>query len=480
MSNTQFPYLVTGDRVIDLAYRIALGDLVGNILPSKTRLLEEDRPVILAGLAYNRPWTRDAAINTWNGAGLLFPDVTLHTLLSTLARVNGKLRIGGQYWDAIIWTVGAWWQYLYTGDKGFLTTSLEAVRNSLDHLEETEFDADLNLFRGPACYGDGVSAYPGVYANTYGNSSSILDWPRANPQRVSRPGYGLPMHALSTNCLYYQAFVLADRMARELAVSPQADWLVKAEALKESIHRHFWNADAGHFRYLVDQFGGCDHQEGLGHAFALLFGLANEEQAEAVLRHQHAAPAGIPCVWPTFSRYELEKNKTFGHHSGTVWPHIQGFWGSAALVFGKLDTFEFELRQLAKHACRDSQFTEIYHPVTGEAYGGLQEAGEKGIVEWPSCPRQTWSATALIRMVLMGLLGMVFEEDGIRFSPGVPKGFQQIRLRYLPYRDMVLDICVEGAGTQIAWFRINGKTMDSPYLPATGTGEQSVQIKMSQ
>ena len=39
-------------------------------------------PVILAGLHYDTPWTRDAAINAWNGGSLILPEVSRNTLLS--------------------------------------------------------------------------------------------------------------------------------------------------------------------------------------------------------------------------------------------------------------------------------------------------------------------------------------------------------------------------------------------------------------
>ena len=473
--SSRFVNLRTGDRDIDRAFRIAIGDLVGNIVPYKSGLLDRPRAVFVAGLDYDRPWTRDAAINTWNGAGMLLSGVTHNTLLSTLERTEDTTRIAGQYWDAIIWTIGAWWQYLYTGDKEFLALALEATRNSLALLESTEFDASINLFRGPAVYGDGIAAYPDVYVT--GRSSSILDWPQFNPQDTSKPGYGIPMHALSTNCVYYYAYVLAERMASELGVPPDPTWSAKAEALKEAINRHFWQPHKGCYRYLVDPFGGCDHQEGLGHCFVLLFGIADAEQAEAIFRNQHVTPSGIPCVWPTFARYESADGMSFGRHSGTVWPHIQGFWAHAAASYGKADLFEHELKKLARHACRDSQFAEIYHPISGEIYGGMQES-DQGIREWKSCSRQTWSATGFVRMIFMGLVGMTFEPDSIYFKPLLTERFKHVRLSHLPYRGMFLDIQIEGPGTQIAEFRINEQPVHPPILPATGAGEQRITIRM--
>src|SRR4029450_475655 len=113
--NTPELHIATNIPSVNRAFRIALGDLYGNITPFHDGLLEQAKPAVLAGLDYDTPWTRDAAINTWNGMGLLCPDVTRNTLLSVLERADGKVRIGGQYWDAIIWVTGAWAQYTYTG-----------------------------------------------------------------------------------------------------------------------------------------------------------------------------------------------------------------------------------------------------------------------------------------------------------------------------------------------------------------------------
>ena len=89
------PSLTTDNRTIHDAYRIAIGDLVGNVAPYQSGLLERPVPVILAGLDYGTPWTRDASINAWNGASLIVPQVARDTLLSVLKRTDGGVRVGG-------------------------------------------------------------------------------------------------------------------------------------------------------------------------------------------------------------------------------------------------------------------------------------------------------------------------------------------------------------------------------------------------
>ena len=286
------PYFRCDNEQINKAYRLAIANLFANILPFKDGILEKEEPVIIAGLGYVTPWTRDAAINTWNAGGIICPEISLNTLKSVLEKNENGYKIAGEYWEAIIWTTGAWYQYLYTGDREFLEMAYNATINSLTYFEETEFDVDKNLFRGAACYGDGVAAYPDIYASH--GQSGIISFADMK-EYCHEKGVGIPMMTLSTNCLYYNAYVIADKMAEEL--SKAKCYEAKAQAMYDAINHHFWSEEKGNYLYLIDEFGGCDHEEGLGSAFAILFGVADEEKINKILQNQYITEKGIPCVW---------------------------------------------------------------------------------------------------------------------------------------------------------------------------------------
>ena len=126
----------------------------------------------------------------------------------------------------------------------------------------------------------------------------------------------------------------------------------------------------------------------------------------------------------------------------------------------------------------------------GLPYGGLQEGGGNDkthhdygisgylIGEWQSRVRQTWSATGFLRMIFQGLMGMGFSPEGISFAPLLPEGYTHVRLSFLPYRDMLLDIHLTGSGRKVAQFKINGEVSAEPFLPATGKGQINVHITM--
>ena len=334
----------------------------------------------------------------------------------------------------------------------------------------------MGLFRGPAVYGDGVAAYPDCYSP--GGTSSILDWVKANPKKKAPNGFGIPMLSLSTNCVYVQAYRIAGWMAGEYGDDSDSMYEQRADQLEARIRESFWNPALGTFNYLFDSEGICDHQEGLGHAFAILFQIAKDEQADSVLSKQHSTHFGIPCVWPTFQRYSSLGG--YGRHSGTVWPFISGFWGEAALQQGRMDLFEREFLSLTENINRSGQCAEIHHPDTGEVYGGLQENGTGPLgMDWVSCTRQSWTATAYLRLLLNCLFGMKFSENGIRFSPCLPKDVEKVEIRGIRYRDCELNLIVEGHGGRIMDYARNGEVSE-PFLSADMRGEQDIRINLSE
>lgn len=349
----------------------------------------------------------------------------------------------------------------------------EAVENSLEYFENTEFNEELNLFRGPACYGDGVAAYPDVYAQH--GQSGIITFATENKDLCDEKGVGIPMYALSTNCLYYYAYVLADKMAGELGAT--AKYTEKAQNMYNAINKVFWNEEKGTYNYLFDKFGGCDSQEGLGISFAILFDIADDRKKELIFKNFKTTDYGIACVYPSFSRYDTPDGLGFGRHSGTVWPHVQGFWADAAAINRKNEIFDKEFTLQTENAVRYYQFAEIYHPTTGEIYGGLQERWGTGITSWNSEPHQTWSATAYLHNVYCDLVGMNFTTKGINFSPVSIRLVKNMELKNFRYRDAVLNIKISGNGKEIKSFKIDGQECE-PFIPCDATGVLQVEIEL--
>ncbi|MFM8766076.1 MAG: MGH1-like glycoside hydrolase domain-containing protein [Spartobacteria bacterium] len=514
------PTLKTGDFQLDRAFRIAMGDMLGNVIHYRSGLLEKPAPCLAAGLSYPDPWTRDTALNTWNGAGTLIPGVMKNTLLSCLTRGDasagmgegcndvagskvppGMVSISGQYWDRVIWAVGAWAFYCQSGDREFLALALEAVRNSLPYLEENEWDGEKQLFRGGACIADGLGAYGDIYSNV--KDSGIYQWPEKNPDKRHPKGAGLPVMALSSNCLYAEAYRLASVMAGELGLEADPHWEGMRKKVIEGIQTNLWDAGGGFFRAYTDPWGGSGpHQECLGNCFALLFGIATGKQRALIVKNQPFLAYGPPAVWPDFPRYAKAdvpiqhcppgrpdiaaenlvlsqfpniRNGLAGH-GGIVWPLMMGIHGEAVLQEGCGDLFDRELKLIAEVFCRAVQCPEIIHPDCGAPGGAVVEVGGTAdtIDRAVSCYRQTWSATSYLRMILHGIFGLEFLPQGLRFHPRLPCGIGHAELIGLPWRDALLHIELTASAAKSVM--LDGQPLSGGILPADLAGEHRISL----
>ncbi len=470
------PVLRTGHRRIDQAWRCAIGDLLGNIRPYPSTWAGGDRPQILAGLFYDDPWTRDAAIQAWNGAGLLVPEAARDTLLGCLVQDGGAWRIGGQQWDAAIWITGMWAYIRQTGDRALIAPALAAARASLDGWERTAFNPATGLFHGGGCYLDGVSGYPDRYADTVDGAGGIEHWQPRDPALAAAPAR-FPAMVLSTNCVYARAYDDAAALALAAGADPGA-WPAKAAALRAAIDRALWDEARGTYRFLADAWGGSDRQEGLGLALAILNQVADPARARRVLATARRSPAGLASIFPDWERYAGQGPGIVGRHAA-VWPHINLFWADAAARCGDRATFSGEFLALAKRTAENGHFSEVIHPETGRPDGGRQEGGRtpQGGIRWTDFApwgRQTWCATGYLRVVLRALFGLRFQLDGLRLtSPLLPDGVAQAALDGLRWRDAVLDLRVVGAGSGA---RLDGRPLAQPLLPAGLAGRHTVEL----
>ena len=128
---------------------------------------------------------------------------------------------------------------------------------------------------------------------------------------------------------------------------------------------------------------------------------------------------------------------------------------------------------------RDMQFVEIYHPLDGRIYGGIQELGDNPRYKWISCPRQTWSATGYIRPFLLGLAGLRGAPDRLSFAPHLPAGLSHLALEGFRWQGRRLDVTIDGTGTHIAEFRVNGTPRPAPIIEASESGDVAVTIRLA-
>lgn len=465
------------------AWHISVGDIMCNLRLHAGGLQQDSVPALFAGTDYYGPWSRDGSINVSNWAALVAPGACRALLNSSLTQdAKGRLVFAGEYWDNLLLTRAHYDYYLVTEDTSLLHEAYLATINTLADREVMEFDSVTGLFRGAAGFNDGISGYPDLYANTgtYAGGqwvSNIKKWVEepSNASIKAQKGFGLPLMPLSTNCVYYQAYATLPLLAKAGKKPVSPGWQQKAQALKAAINKELWLEQEGWYAYFKDHTGLSKHQEAMGMAYAILFGVANDDQAKRMMRTKVQTPAGIPCLWPGFSRYDAYKQpantdptlgrwtKHYPRHAQTVWGMNMGLWAHAAAKVQDSASFVFQFQQMRRKANRDRQFRELYHPDNGLPYGGVQENNDGKLELWKSMEHQVWVATGYQRALLQGMLGMELQPDTLVLKPFLILPENQMRrlhLSGLRIQGHQFDINVVGRGKQVKQCIVNGEMVE--------------------
>lgn len=443
------------DRRIQGCYDAAVDNLLNiNTVPcdhttyNSTGLLKSGW-MFRAGGDYDTPWTRDAAVNTWNAGRFLAPEVARNTLLAVCTPDEDGLPIiqpDSQKWDRIIWVIGAWQYYLSSGDREFLEIAKGITERSLAQLKRERFDEKIGLFRGGSFFNDGIAGYPRDLYEPGMDSSFVGDHPKCDR-----------IFCLSTNVLFCEALRIFSRMGGD-----KEEWL----ALRENLLRRFQNPD-GSLSYIIYPDGRRDNSKELaGHAFGVLFGLFPGE----VLGHLERGKYGIPSIMPPFPG--LFSEECPGRHNNLIWPFLNGFYIQAAAKFALVKDVETELDTLTE--LFSDGFREIYSPYDGRPHGGYQIGGDGCTGHlWHSCVDQTWSATGYLAAILHGVFGICTEEETVEFHPCVPEKLADSALYGLTIRGWTLDIHIHGFGTTIERMTLDGIPVLNP-IPCGTPGTTQV------
>lgn len=436
---SQKPRYTSGQPLVDALFALATDEAIQNIEPDTT---------FRTGAKWGGVWTRDISYSIFLAFSYHEPEVAKNSLMKKVKRDRIIQDTGsGGAWpvstDRVVWAVAAWEIYKVTGDKNWLETVFPIIKNTVEDDNQVIYDASTGLYKG---------------------ESSFLDWrEQSYPKWMSNKDI-YESENLGTNVLHYQINSILVEMAKELG-QPADEFEVYARTLKESINSNLWLANKGFYsQYLYGRSGltASPRFETLGEALAILFEVADTNQAQSIVENAPLTTFGVPCFYPQIPGIEP-------YHNNAIWPFVQAYWNLAAAKSGNEAVLTHGLASIYRAAALFLTNYENMVADNGDFEGTAINSDH-----------MLWSMAGNLAMVNRVLMGLNFETNGIRFNPVIPEVFGGAKkLENFKYRNAVLTIEIEGFGNKMASIKLDGDELENGFLPATLDGEHTIKIVMN-
>lgn len=398
------------------------------------------------GRSWAGVWTRDVSYSTLLAMALVQTESARKSLeckLNSRGRIIQDTGTGGSWpvsTDRIIWAVAAWEIYKVTGDEAWLDKIYPAIKCSLEDDILTDYNPVTGLVKG---------------------ESSYLDWREQEYPLWMDPSDIYNSENLGTNCVHYRALRILAEIERLKGGVDAGRYDAFADKIKEGINRHLWMEDQGFYaQYLYGRqfLTSSPRSETLGEALAILWGIASDEQAGRICAKMANQDYGTSCFFPNIAGIPP-------YHNDAMWPFVQAFWMRACKAAGNEKGVLHSMAAIWRNA--GLFLTNKENMVI---YNGKWQGTEI------NSSNMLWSLSGNLSVVYSILFGMSFETDRLCFTPFVPRSMEGIRtLKGFPYRNATLDITVEGFGSGISAFYLDGNPTEAQ-IPASLEGSHTIRI----
>ncbi len=435
---SRYPQLRSSNRLHNAIYNMGLDEMVNAVEPDTT---------LRTGKEWAGVWTRDVSYSIILSMSYLQPEASM---ISLRHKVNANGRIiqdtgSGGAWpvssDRMIWAVAAYELYKVTGDRDWLEYIYPVIKNSLDD------DMDVTYKNG-----------------LVNGETSFIDWREQSYPKWMQTADIYASQAQSTNAVHVAALDVLSKIAAELGHADEAKtYADRARQLNENIQKRFWMADKG---YMAMYSYGREfpilnpRSETLGQAFAIIYNQLPADRAASITQNVPVTPFGPAIFYPQIKDMPA-------YHNNALWPFVASYWTLANAAVGNeqgtLEGFGSVFRPAALFATNKENFVLDNGDIATEL----------------NSSNMLWSLSGNLALTHRILFGIRFETDGLHFAPFVPKALAEKRsLEGFTYRDALLNITVNGYGSKIKSFTVNGQQQADAIIPANAKGKLDIVIEM--
>lgn len=436
---SMYPRLTTSNTLHAAVFNMGLDEMVNTVEPDTT---------LRTGKEWAGVWTRDVSYSIILSMAYMQPEASK---ISLMKKVNANGRIiqdtgSGGAWpvssDRMIWAVAAYEVYKVTGDKEWLKFIYPVIRDSFEDDFKVVYNAESGLVRG---------------------ETSFIDWREQSYPKWMQTADIYNSEAMNTSVVHAEGLRILSKIADELGKKKEAKrYAEAAKSLTDAINRVFWMDDKGY--YAMYTYGRENmilnpRAETLGESLAILFNVASPERAKIISQSNPTTPYGVAIFYPQISDMP-------SYHNNALWPFVASYWTLACAKAGNeqatLQGFGSVFRPAALFATNKENFNLDNGDIATEL----------------NSSNMLWSLSGNIALTCRILFGINYEDNGLSFSPFVPKVMADNRtLSNFTYRDAKLNITVKGHGQHIKSFMLNGKEC-KPFIPADIKGVNEIVIEM--
>ena len=436
---SMYPRLTTSNTLHAAVFNMGLDEMVNAVEPDTT---------LRTGKEWAGVWTRDVSYSIILSMAYMQPEASK---ISLMKKVNANGRIiqdtgSGGAWpvssDRMIWAVAAYEVYKVTGDKEWLKFIYPVIRDSFEDDFKVVYNAESGLVRG---------------------ETSFIDWREQSYPKWMQTADIYNSEAMNTSVVHAEGLRILSKIADELGKKKEAKrYAEAAKSLTDAINRVFWMDDKGY--YAMYTYGRENmilnpRAETLGESLAILFNVASPERAKIISQSNPTTPYGVAIFYPQISDMP-------SYHNNALWPFVASYWTLACAKAGNeqatLQGFGSVFRPAALFATNKENFNLDNGDIATEL----------------NSSNMLWSLSGNIALTCRILFGVNYEDNGLSFSPFVPKVMADNRtLSNFTYRDAKLNITVKGHGQHIKSFMLNGKEC-KPFIPADIKGVNEIVIEM--
>lgn len=340
----------------------------------------------------------------------------------------------------LVWTAAAWEVYNVTGDKKWLKTAMNVCAASLDSTLKIMAIPDKAVVCGPAGYN---ANYFGEYYPHWMNDGDV---------QLSA--------SLNTNIIVARTHQLLALMAEELDVSVE-DNEKRAEQLKDDINHDFW--DESRNRYNMVLCGGVNrtavpHIDNFGQSLSMLCDIADDNRTDDIIDDTPMTHYGTPWVYPGSDGQQSR----FTRRSSLL---LQSLWTLSA---ARADNVNVVRRGLGAMLRAQALFATCAYDWDSQDGTPIADGAN-----------ELCNAAGAAAMACRVLAGITFQPEGIEFNPVVPVCFAGTkRIENLAYRKALLNITIEGVGTEVGELKLDGKKLEGNFVEGSLQGVHEITITL--